>query len=149
LAPIPSGLSFEVAAAIPLAGTAALDALDAIAVGTGDSVLIVGSTGGVGSLAIQLAAQRGAHVIATAKAGQDESFVRSMGASETIDYEAEDVSSTVRALAVQVAAGTLRVQIQREVSLAQVHSALLGVPGGQARPGLVTHWSTGSDRRPG
>ena len=96
LAPKPAGISFETAAAIPLAGATAQDAVDAIEPGAGDTVLVVGATGGVGSFAVQLAAQRGATVIATAKAGEEDAYVRSLGASETIDYAVVDVAQTVR-----------------------------------------------------
>jgi NADPH:quinone reductase len=97
LSPKPAGLTFETAAAIPLAGVAALDAVDAVGVGPGDTVLIVGATGGVGAVAVQLAVQRGASVIATAKAGDEEAFVRALGASETVDYATEDVATAIRA----------------------------------------------------
>jgi NADPH:quinone reductase-like Zn-dependent oxidoreductase len=96
LALIPAGLSVDVAAALPLAGTAALDAVEAGDVAAGDVVLIVGATGGVGSIALQLAAERGATVIATAREGDDDAFVRSLGATETIDYSAVDVAETIR-----------------------------------------------------
>ena len=46
----------------------------------------IGATGGVGSYAVQLAAQRGATVVATAHPGDEEAFVRSLGAAETVDY---------------------------------------------------------------
>jgi NADPH:quinone reductase-like Zn-dependent oxidoreductase len=92
----PASLSFAVAAAIPLAGATALDAVDAIDPGPGDIVLIAGATGGVGSITVQLAAQRGATVIATAKAGDEDEFVRSLGASETVDYSAGDVAAQIR-----------------------------------------------------
>src|SRR3954469_15877282 len=59
LARKPAGLDFDVAAALPLAGSAALDLLDAVDIAAGDTVLIVGATGGVGTFATQLAAQRG------------------------------------------------------------------------------------------
>jgi NADPH:quinone reductase-like Zn-dependent oxidoreductase len=97
LAQKPAGISFEVAAAIPLAGVTALDSVDAVAIGAGDTVLVVGATGGVGSIALQLAAQRGATVIATAKAGDEEAFVRALGATETVDYAAGDVAGAIRA----------------------------------------------------
>lgn len=97
LSPKPAGLTFEVAAAIPLAGVAALDAVDAVEIGPGDTVLVVGATGGVGAIAVQLAAQRGATVIATARAGEDEAFVRALGAAETVDYATEDVAQVIRA----------------------------------------------------
>lgn len=97
LAPKPTGLSFEIAAAIPLAGATALDAVEAIDIGPGDVVLIAGATGGVGSFAVQLAAQRGASVIATARPGEEEAFVQSLGASDTIDYSDNDAAAAVRA----------------------------------------------------
>jgi NADPH:quinone reductase-like Zn-dependent oxidoreductase len=92
----PAGLSFETAAAIPLAGATAQGVVDAVTPETGDVVLVVGATGGVGSIAVQLAAQHGATVIATAKAGDEDAFVRSLGASETVDYTAGDVAEVVR-----------------------------------------------------
>jgi NADPH:quinone reductase-like Zn-dependent oxidoreductase len=96
LAPKPAGLSFETAAAIPLAGATALDAVDAIDPQAGDVVLVVGATGGVGSVAVQLAAKRGATVIATARAGEEPALVEALGAAETVDWSAGDVAATVR-----------------------------------------------------
>lgn len=96
LATKPGSLSFTVAAAIPLAGATALDCVEAIDVTAGDTVLVAGATGGVGSVAIQLAVQRGATVIATAKEGDEAAFVRALGASETIDYAAVDVVDAIR-----------------------------------------------------
>jgi len=93
----PEGLPFETAAAIPLAGATALDAVDAISIEPGDVVLIAGATGGVGSFATQLAVQRGATVIATAQRGDEDAFVRDLGASDTIDYSVGEVAPTVRA----------------------------------------------------
>jgi NADPH:quinone reductase-like Zn-dependent oxidoreductase len=93
----PTGLSFEAAAAVPLAAVTALDSVEAVNIGPGDVVLIAGATGGVGSFAIQLAAQRGATVIATARPGDEEAFVRSLGASDTVDYSAGDLADAVRA----------------------------------------------------
>ena len=97
LARKPAGLSFETAAAIPLVGATALDAVDAIDVGPGDTVVVAGATGGVGSIAVQLAAQRGATVIATARAGDEEAFVRALGASAAVDYSTGDVAEAIRA----------------------------------------------------
>ena len=96
LARKPAGLSFEVAAAIPLAGSTALDSVDAVEIGPGHTVLVVGATGGVGHIAVQLAASRGATVIATAKTGDEEAFVRGLGASETVDYATGDVAESLR-----------------------------------------------------
>ena len=93
----PAGLSFELAAAIPLAGATALDAVDAVDAGPGDVVVIAGATGGVGSFAVQLATQRGATVIATARPGEEAAFVQGLGASDTVDYSSGDVAGAIRA----------------------------------------------------
>ena len=98
LARKPAGLSFETAAAIPLAGSTALDAVEAINPQAGDVVLVVGATGGVGSVAIQLAVKRGATVIATARPGEEAALVEALGAAETVDWSAGDVAATVRAM---------------------------------------------------
>src|SRR5438552_17566613 len=63
----PSGLEFTEAAALPLAGVTALIAVDAVDPHEDDTVLVVGADGGVGGYAVQLAASRGARVIATGK----------------------------------------------------------------------------------
>ena len=97
LARKPDGISFETAAAIPLAGATAHDAVEAVEVGQGDVVVVAGATGGVGSIAVQLAVQRGATVVATARSGDEDTFVRGLGASETLDYAAGDVGAAIRA----------------------------------------------------
>jgi hypothetical protein len=91
----PAGVSAEAAASIPLAGATALGSIDAAAIGAGDTVLVVGATGGVGSFVVQLAALRGATVIATAKAGDEDAFVRGLGAAETVDYTSGDVAQAI------------------------------------------------------
>jgi NADPH:quinone reductase len=58
--------------------------------------LIVGGAGGIGSFAIQMAARLGAHVIATART-EDQEYIRSLGAGETIDFTQGDVVEAVRA----------------------------------------------------
>lgn len=97
LVPKPTGLDFHEAAALPLAGSAALDLLDAVDAKDGDTLLVVGATGGVGTLAVQLGAMRGATIIATARPDA-EAFVRELGAKETIDYTAGNVVDAVRHL---------------------------------------------------
>jgi NADPH2:quinone reductase len=76
---------------------AALDAVDAIEVAAGHTVLVVGATGGVGSFAVQFAAERGAIVVATAEAGDDDAFVRALGATDTVDYVGDDVADAIGA----------------------------------------------------
>jgi len=85
----PAVLSHEEAAALPLAGLTAWQAIvDTIRLQSGDDLLIHGAAGGVGHLAVQIAAARGAHVLATARAEQAEMLAR-LGAERTIDYREE------------------------------------------------------------
>lgn len=82
----PPMLSFEDAAALPLAAMTALQSLrDLGNVKPGQRVLINGASGGVGVFAIQIARALGAHVITTSSAKNLE-FCRSLGANETLDY---------------------------------------------------------------
>jgi NADPH:quinone reductase-like Zn-dependent oxidoreductase len=91
----PATLGFAEAGALPLAGVAALTAVESVNPSEGDRVLIVGACGGVGGYAVQLAAARGAHVIGTTTA-EDEPRLRDLGAAETIDFRQQDVVSVVR-----------------------------------------------------
>ncbi|MEV4158543.1 NADP-dependent oxidoreductase [Nonomuraea dietziae] len=97
IARLPDGLDHARAGVLGLAGTAALNALDAVAPGAGETVLISGATGGVGALAIQLAASRGATVIATARPGAESEFVTGLGAAHAVDHA--DLAAGVRAVA--------------------------------------------------
>ncbi|MEV4059976.1 NADP-dependent oxidoreductase [Nonomuraea dietziae] len=97
VARLPDGLDHARAGVLGLAGTAALNALDAVAPEAGESVLISGATGGVGALAIQLAASRGATVIATARPGAETEFVTGLGAAHAVDHA--DLAAGVRAVA--------------------------------------------------
>jgi NADPH2:quinone reductase len=94
LARLPDNVGFNEGAALGLAGTAAWDAVRAAGLGAGSTVLIAGATGGVGSLAVQLAAAAGARVIATAHTDQDRTYVVALGAHETVDYR-DDTAAAV------------------------------------------------------
>ncbi|HEY2478360.1 MAG TPA: NADP-dependent oxidoreductase [Solirubrobacterales bacterium] len=86
----PHALSTEEAGALPLAGLTAWQiVVDTIRVQEGDDVLIHGGAGGVGHLAVQVAAARGATVIATARREQAD-FLAGLGATRTIDYRDDD-----------------------------------------------------------
>jgi NADPH:quinone reductase len=87
----PAGLPPERAAALPTAGLTALPLLRAGGFRPGDVVLVTGATGGVGSMLVPMLAKAGAHVIATACAA-DDSYVRGLGANETVDYRAGDTA---------------------------------------------------------
>ncbi len=97
---VPSGVDAPQAAVIGLAGVAAHDALEALSVQSGETVLISGATGGVGSIATQLAVAAGATVIGTARPGQEEEYVRRLGAAHTVDYTG-DIAAAVTAIAPQ------------------------------------------------
>jgi NADPH:quinone reductase-like Zn-dependent oxidoreductase len=94
--PKPAGLDFTTAAAIPLAGAAAAQAVGAVEPQAGQTVLVVGADGGVGSYAVQLLAARGATVVATGKP-EAADRLRSLGAATVIDYKSGDVVQQVRA----------------------------------------------------
>lgn len=94
----PAAVSPVDAAAIGLAGVTAATAMDALGVGAGDTLLVSGATGGVGSFAVQLAVAAGARVIATAAAGEASEFVASLGAHEVVDFTG-DLAAAVRAVA--------------------------------------------------
>ncbi|WP_430394431.1 NADP-dependent oxidoreductase [Enterococcus faecalis] len=86
LAKIPETISFEEAAAVPLAGLTAWQALfDHGHLKEGETVLIHAGAGGVGTYAIQLAKEAGAHVITTASA-KNHALLKKIGADEVIDY---------------------------------------------------------------
>lgn len=91
LAVKPADLGFEAAAALPVSGFAALQAVrDHGGVGPGDRVLIFGASGGVGSFAVQIAKALGAEVTGVASS-RNLDLVRELGADFVIDYTKEDV----------------------------------------------------------
>lgn len=90
LAPKPAGLTFEQAAAVPVSATTALQAVrDSARVRSGQRVLVIGASGGVGSFAVQLAVAAGAEVTGVCSAAKAD-LVRAIGADQVIDYATED-----------------------------------------------------------
>jgi NADPH:quinone reductase-like Zn-dependent oxidoreductase len=98
IARVPQGLELHDAGALGLAGTAARDSVDALAPAAGELVLISGATGGVGAMTLQYALAAGAELIATARPGAEEEFVRGFGARHVVDYSG-DLAAQVHALA--------------------------------------------------
>jgi NADPH:quinone reductase-like Zn-dependent oxidoreductase len=88
--PKPAGLSFEQAAAVPIAATTALRGIrDVGEVKAGQRVLVNGAGGGVGTYAVQIAAALGAEVTGVCSTGNVE-LVRSIGAAHVVDYTTQD-----------------------------------------------------------
>jgi NADPH2:quinone reductase len=96
LLPKPANVSFEVAASVPVAAGTAYHALEKTRVAAGDVVLAHGAAGGVGSVLVQLARERGARVVATARPDKHD-YLRSLGA-EPVAY-GDGLADRVRALA--------------------------------------------------
>jgi NADPH:quinone reductase-like Zn-dependent oxidoreductase len=91
----PAGLDFVTAAAIPFAGAVATAAVEAVDPRPGQTVLVNGASGGVGSYAIQLLAARGAAVLATGTT-DDADRLRRLGAGTVVEYTAAPVAEQVR-----------------------------------------------------
>jgi len=97
VAPKPVTLDYVQAAALPMPVQVALASLDALEIGSGETLMIVGATGGIGTYAIQMAALRGARVLATARP-EVANYVTSLGAAQALDYTQGDLASAVRTL---------------------------------------------------
>jgi len=96
IAPKPESLDFENAAAIAVGALTSWQAIfDLANLQNGQRILITGASGGVGSLAVQLAKAKGAFVIGTAS-GKNEAFVRGLGADEFIDYTKKKFEELVK-----------------------------------------------------
>jgi NADPH:quinone reductase-like Zn-dependent oxidoreductase len=133
---MPDGLSFEEAAALPLAALTAWQTLvDTARVGDGDRVLINGASGGVGHIAVQIAKARGAHVIGTARAANHD-FLRELGADECVDYEQVELSDAASGVDVVVdfvggEASVAALDTLREGGL------LVSIPGGPSEDAIA------------
>lgn len=147
VAPKPAGLDWRHAVALPVAGETAERVLNLLGVAAGETVLMHGAAGAVGTLAVQLATARGARVIGTAGPGNQE-YLASLGATATV--YGEGLVERVRALAPEGVdavfdlAGkgaledsiTLRGGTERIVTIADLSAQRLGITfasGGQER----------------
>jgi NADPH:quinone reductase len=143
----PAGVDLASAGAAPLAGITAMTAIDALELSEGETLLVVGATGGVGSFAVQLAARAGATIVAPALP-EDEEYLRALGVSEVLPRDGDVAGLGADALldvvsyapgafdtalkdGARVASpnsaagdGTLRVPVQATYDLAQVPDAL-------------------------
>lgn len=96
LVPIPDGVSFAQAAALPVAyGTAYRMMVTRGRIRSGEKVLVLGASGGVGTCCVQLARLAGAHVIAAASTQDKLDRLVAIGAQETINYKTEDFMKAI------------------------------------------------------
>ncbi|WP_128374417.1 NAD(P)-dependent alcohol dehydrogenase [Streptomyces cavernae] len=140
IAPKPGNLTFEQAAAVPVSGTTALQALHTKArLRPGQGVLVIGASGGVGSFAVQLATAHGAEV--TGVCGPTAAdFVRSLGATDVIDYTREEITDRAHRYDVVVdAAGNRPLSLIRRVLAPKGTFVHVGGEGG-------SQWSSGIGR---
>lgn len=95
VAKIPDALGDAEAAALPTAGLTALASLDALGVQSGTKLVVLGATGGVGSFAVQIARDRGAYTIGTARS-ENEQLARSFGVDEFVAYDRDDPIAAIK-----------------------------------------------------
>jgi NADPH:quinone reductase-like Zn-dependent oxidoreductase len=145
--PKPASLSFEQAAAIPVAAITALQALrDAGHVQPGQRVLVIGAGGGVGSFAVQLAKAFGATVTAATSTANLE-LVRSIGADEVVDYATTDITRSGQRFDVVLDIGGYR-SLRDLARVAGPQGAIVPVGAGKATTfGIVTGIIAGQARR--
>ncbi|MFE7836470.1 NAD(P)-dependent alcohol dehydrogenase [Streptomyces sp. NPDC057474] len=143
LAHKPDGFTFEQAAALPVSGVTALQALDTARPRPGQKVLVIGASGGVGTYAVQLAVHYGAHV--TGVCGPTGTgLVRSLGAAEVIDYTREDITDRpVRYDFVLDAAGNRPLSQLRRVLAPRGTVAFVGGENGGPLLGGMDRWARG------
>ncbi|WP_195493084.1 NADP-dependent oxidoreductase [Enterococcus gallinarum] len=126
LAPVPESIAFTEAAAVPLAGLTALQALfDHGSLKAGEKVLIHAGARGVGTYAIQLAKNAGAYVITTASPRNHE-LVKKLGADEVIDYHTTDFEKVLTDI--DLVFDTMGGEIQKKsFSVLKEHGRLISV----------------------
>ncbi len=119
---LPDGLEFTEAAALPIAGTTALEGIKALGLDRGSTVFMAGASGAIGTLAIQLATIRGYRVAASASA-KNHKHMRSLGAEFAVDYRDPEWAKQVlrwmtggvdAALAIQPGTGRTSLQVVRD-----------------------------------
>lgn len=111
LAELPDAVSFEQAATLPVAGITALRALEICGFVLGKRVLVTGASGGVGRLAVQLAARAGAHVTAVSRNAERARGLRELGAAHVVyDLTGDE---TYEAIVEGVGGATLGAALQR------------------------------------
>jgi NADPH:quinone reductase-like Zn-dependent oxidoreductase len=145
VAPAPTGLDDISAGALGLAALTALRCVQAVDPAAGEAVLVNGATGGVGGYAVQMLADRGARVIATARPGKEEQHVRKLGAAHAVDYSDGNLADTVRTLRPDGVAAVIDLVNRDKDALTRMAARLVG-PGGRI---ACTGHAADSERLPG
>ncbi|MFA1545193.1 NADP-dependent oxidoreductase [Actinomadura chokoriensis] len=138
VAKMPEGMIYTQAAAVPTASTTALAVVDEAGVDSGQTVLVVGATGGVGQSVVQLASRAGAKVIATARDDMA-GTMRRLGADVTVDHSKGDLNQQV--LAVHSGGIDAVLDMVSDTTAAE-HIAQLLRPGGKY---VSTTWAVNPD----
>lgn len=112
--PMLDNIDFSTGAVLPVAGKTALESMHALNLVKGDTLFVAGASGAIGTLVIQLATNKGIHVIGSALS-KNHDYMKSLGAEHTVDYTDDDWKSKVKqwipngvdaALAIQPGTGT-------------------------------------------
>ena len=141
LAPKPTNLTFEQAAAVPISALTALQAVrDHAKVQAGETVLVIGASGGVGTFAVQIAKAFGAEVTGVCSTSKVDT-VRSIGADHVVDYTLEDITGGGQRYDVVLDIGGNRSLTQLRRALT-THGTLVIVGGETAG-----RWLGGADRQ--
>lgn len=137
IVPIPPGMSFEQAAAIPIAGNTAAQAFHSLPpLGAGAAVFIAGASGAIGTFAIQFARARGWEVAASASPA-NHNYLRSLGVALAVDYHDPGWQSAVLKWRSGGVDGALAIQPQTTVDSMGVvkdGGAVVTISGDQALP---------------
>ncbi|MCM3659765.1 NADP-dependent oxidoreductase [Georgenia satyanarayanai] len=135
--PVPDGMGFEDAAAIPVAGNSALRALHALpATPPGGAIFVAGASGAVGTFAVQLARERGWEVAASASTPNHD-YLRSLGATLTVDYRDPQWTEQVRRWRPEGLDGAVAVQPRTTapcMGLVKAGGTVVTVSGDQVAP---------------
>jgi NADPH2:quinone reductase len=108
VAPMPSTLDFREAGGIAVTALTALAGIDdVLGVRAGQTILVHGASGGVGTMAVQFVKRRGARVLATANGGDGRELLRGLGVDDAIDAHHDDVVAAARRLAPEGVDGLL------------------------------------------
>lgn len=98
---VPSHLDMKVAGAMPCVALTAQAGLEALKLHRGQTLLVFGASGGVGSLAVWLAKERGVNVVGSARADAQD-YIRSLGAAHAVDPNSSEVDAVLKRVAAEV-----------------------------------------------